>query len=226
MYSSETLKKYTDYMNESLAKYDARNVQGMRVCISKGNKKIGHVMNVSLLAGKTCGNCSGCIKYCYDIKACMRFRKNVLDRRAENTVLATKYRAEYFAQIRDALMHRQVNKFFRWHVSGDILDADYLDNMVKIARDFPNFKFWTYTKRYDIVNAYCDNGGQVPENLSIMFSKWKGMPMDNRHGFPTFETILKGDDRPKGFYCPNGCGYCLRNHRGCPYGESTFVDEH
>lgn len=71
MYSIETIKKCVSLMNARGAELDALNVSDIPLCISKGNRKIGRVMNVSLAPVLTCANCSGCVKLCYDIKACM-----------------------------------------------------------------------------------------------------------------------------------------------------------
>ena len=146
-------------------------------CISKGNRKIGKVMNVSLMPIITCHNCKECKHLCYDVKACLQYSNTVLPARMRNTVLAKYDRDRFFADIDKACSRRRKNKFFRFHVAGDILDMDYFVRMLTICRNHTDFIFWTYTKYYELVNEYCDKYGKesIPKNFSIMFSEWDGM---------------------------------------------------
>lgn len=233
MYKPESVKKAIQTLQDATNDYrEAIRTGGadaVKICISAGNRKIGRVMNVSNAPVITCSNCAECMFYCYDIKAVLQYR-NVVDARARNTALLFEDRDEYFRRIDDAISRRHKNKFFRWHVSGDILDADYLARMVDIARAHPDFVFWTYTKNYHIVNRYCQRrGGRVaiPENLSIMFSEWRGVPMNNPYHFPEFSVVFKDDAiKPAGHYCPGNCDVCKENHRGCIAGETTYCHEH
>lgn len=229
-YSPETIKKFIGKAADMINRF--HNTENLTVCISKGNRKIGHTMNVSLLPVFTCANCSGCREYCYDIKACMQYPKNVLSARARNTVLMRENRKEYFRQIRKALDGRRKNLFFRWHVAGDIPDMDYLSEMVKIAKKYPRFTFWTYTKNYSTVNEYVKlSGGNrfkaIPKNLSIMFSEWKGMTMDNPYGFPEFTCIFP-DEKPAAgsYHCSGNCNTCIANGCGCVVGMSSWTYLH
>ena len=70
MYTQETIRKYQELAKQYLDYYMSAPVEELRVHISKGNRKIGHAFNVSILAGLACGNCGKCLMYCYDIKAC------------------------------------------------------------------------------------------------------------------------------------------------------------
>lgn len=233
-YSKETIRKYIANMKALINGYtfQLKHETALKVAISYGNKKIGKVMNVSIAPIITCGhNCKHCLGICYDIKACMQYG-NVSKARARNTVLATQARHDYFKQIDKAMSKRKTNKLFRWHVAGDILDMDYLERMVKLARKHPDFTIWTYTKQYHIVNEYVQkNGGKrrkaIPSNMSIMFSEWRGLPMDNPHGFPEFRVVFKDDViKPQGFYCPGNCDICKANHCGCIAGQTVYCNEH
>ena len=226
-YSSKTKTKYT-----RLIKAECKKVNPFRdhVRISQGNKKIGRVMNVSTAPILCCGNCKNCSCYCYDIKANLQY-KNVLHARAVNTVMARMNRDGFFSQIDWAISRRRTNKYFRWHVAGDILDCDYFERMVKIAIDHPDFTFWTYTKMYGIVNSWLDrNGGRLPFNLHVMYSKWEGMPMDNPYNMPEFRVRMDGMelDPFKALHkCPGNCDACKAGGgRGCIAGETIYVDEH
>ena len=206
--------------------YDSFDVGDIALCISDGNVKIGRVMNVSIPPILSCGNCGECMKICYDIKACCQYPNTVIDARIRNWSVLKRDRNEYFDRIDKAICRRRKNKYFRWHVAGDIIDADYLDNMVRIARNHPDFTFWTYTKMYDIVNGYLDDGNEIPDNLTIMFSEWRGMPMDNKYGFPEFRVVFKDEEPPKGFYCPGNCDACKAKRLGCIGGHTVYCKEH
>lgn len=228
MYSEKSLRKVIKLMKEHGKMLSKIPVEDIKMAISKGNRKIGRVMNVSLPPLLSCANCSGCSKLCYDIKACLQYPDTVIDARMRNLTILQKDREEYFRRINDAISRRRLHKFFRWHVAGDIIDADYFARMVEIARRHPDFKFWTYTKNYAVVNRWVDENGRgaLPANLSVMFSEWRGMPMDNPHGFPEFRVVFKDETPPAGFYCPGNCDVCKEINRGCIAGETTYCNEH
>jgi len=234
----ETLKKFLDLAKEAKRKYRAMRPDQIRLTISSGNAKIGKVLNVSLLPVHTCGHCKECKQYCYDVRDCLRFPGNVLDARVKNTVLMERDINRYFDQIDDKMSRRRKNKYFRWHVGGDIPSALYFDLMIKTAKKHPDFIMWTYTKEYDTVNEFVrKHGGNrfkaIPSNLAIMFSEWDGVKIDNPYDFPVFSTRLTGgnknhsDDYFEGLHkCPGACKICLESGHGCPFGESTYNDEH
>jgi hypothetical protein len=179
----------------------------------------------------TCKNCGECRFYCYDIKACLQY-SNVIDARTKNTVILQKDRDEYFRRIDEAMNRKRTNKYFRWHVSGDIVDLDYFRRMVENARNHSDFVIWTYTKNYDIVNEYCDKYGKnsIPVNFSVMFSEWKGLPMSNPYEFPVFACRMpeenERDYSRKMWKCPGNCDTCKEAGRGCVKGESSYTDLH
>lgn len=227
----ETLKALMARFKAALA-FFLSIVATCHVSVSRGNKKIEHVLNVSLPPVMTCGNCSGCANTCYAVKNAIRHGRIVINCWARNYAVLLADRERYFNEIETVISRRRTNKYFRWHVSGEIVDYDYFAHMVDIARRHPDFTFWTYTKMYHIVNNYClRNGGRdaVPANFHIMFSAWPGMNLYNPYNFPTFEFIPKEipvADRPAGYYCPGNCNICRDNGRGCVVGESTKVNEH
>ena len=232
--SHETTAKTLQKIADAIKAYRAAAPASVHVCISAGNNKIGRALNVSLAPGYTCGNCSGCLPYCYDLRDCMAHGKNVINARARNTVLAMERRGQYFAEIREKLnAPRRAPRLFRWHVGGEIPDVDYFAGMVEIAREFPEWRFWTYTKMHTVINSYvATHGGSraaaIPENLSVMFSVWDGMPTINPYDFPTFSCVA---DRAAAvasgaWVCPGNCETCYNARRGCPFGESGAVVLH
>ena len=237
-FKRETIAKFIKTAKSALKHYRERieNGDALKVCITSGNVKIGRVMNVSLLPIVTCANCRECKRLCYDIKACLQY-VCVLMARARNTALAMYNRDEYFRQIAAKLSRRKTRKFFRWHVGGDIPDYDYFERMIAVAEAFPDFRFWTYTKNYGIVNLYCArHGGSkdcVPSNLVVMFSKWDGMKMLNPYGFPEFYCKLPDGNKDtteeefsKMHKCPGNCEICLATGRGCPFAETSVANAH
>lgn len=227
-YSLESLKKVVKKLNAAKEKYMAMPVEKIKLCISKGNTKIGKAMNVSLPPILSCGNCKECKHFCYDIRACLQYA-NVIDARIRNYVILLKNRDLYFDTIDKACSRRKTNKMFRWHVSGDIIDLDYFCRMVEIARKHPDFTFWTYTKMYGIVNEYCNTYGKenIPCNLSVMFSEWRGMELVNPYGFGEFRALYENESIPENtYYCPGNCDVCKACKRGCIANENTCIYIH
>ena len=226
MFTVQSINKAIRHMKLRGAELEKLPADEIRLCISTGNRKIGRVMNVSLPPILSCGNCRECKKLCYDIKAVLQYPGTVADARMRNFTVLKKDRDGFFARIDAAMSRRRKNKFFRWHVAGDIVDIDYFDRMVKIARDHPDFTIWTYTKMYAVVNAWIDAHGALPSNFTVMFSEWRGMPMENPHGMPEFRVVFKDETPPAGFYCPGNCDLCKNLHRGCVAGETVYCKEH
>lgn len=229
MLTLESLKKYHEKLDERIAYYDSIPLDKLHVTISKGNMKVGNVPNVSLPSDKTCPHCKDCQLACYDKKACLQY-PNVMDARAKNYSIMKRSLRQYFEQIKEGLQKLKDGKFFRFHVGGDICNEDYLDGMVNVTNEVKNHN-WTYTKSQDIVNEYIrKHGGEwekIAPYLVIMYSRWGYAPIDNPYDMPVFWTIVKGQEKPKGMYhCPGNCKICIENHRGCPYGESAWIDEH
>lgn len=232
-YKDESIRKMLRNFKALMDVYNSKDVSDVALCVSNGNRKIGRVMNVSLPPVVSCGNCGKCMRYCYDIKACMQYPNTVADARVRNWVLLSRDRGEYFARIEERIRRRRRNKYFRWHVSGDIVDRDYFARMVAIAYLHQDVVFWTYTKMYGIVNSFIADGGRIPENLHVMFSEWDGVEMVNPYGMPEFTCKLKDGNRnhaPEYFdslyKCPGNCDICKECGRGCLAGETTYADEH
>lgn len=219
-------------LSEKIVEYSEQLAKGekLKVCISKGNQKIGVVYNVSLAPVITCHvNAKYCADYCYDIKY-LRYSV-VLNARARNTAIMFYNMDEYFNQTRAKLARVRKHKYFRWHVGGEIYNEKYFAKMVETAKLFPDWRFWCYTKQYNIVKAYILQHGAdyIPENFSIMFSEWRGLKMSNYLNFPVFSVVFKDEQKPTGFYCPGSCSVCLANKTGCPYAKKNdiiYVNEH
>lgn len=235
MYKPESIKKLLGLIREKETFYDNIPFTEIKMSISNGNSKIGKVMNVSLPPIRTCANCKECRNFCYDIKACLQYPDHVLDARMRNLAVLKQNRTEYFNRIEWKISRRKKNKYFRWHVAGDIVDLDYFANMVRIAVNYPDFIFWTYTKNYKVVNQFCDMYGRnaIPGNFHIMFSEWDGTELNNPYGLPVFTCKLKDGNKNHSveyfyslFKCPGNCDICKANNTGCIAGMNTYADEH
>lgn len=232
MFKEETVKKVVHEINARRTYYAPMACDQIKLALSKGNRKIGRVMNVSLPPVVTCANCKQCKYLCYDIKACNQYPNTVIDARVRNLSILLKDRDEYFARIDRAMDRRRTNKYFRWHVAGDIIDVDYFARMIDNARRHPDFIIWTYTKNYAVVNAWIAENGRdaLPNNFSVMFSEWRGLPMDNPYNMPEFRVVFKDDenkpDPATNYYCPGNCDICKACGRGCVAGETVYCNEH
>lgn len=236
-YQESTLRGYVKTMKNRIKKA-LDNLSAIHVHFSKGNSKIGKVLNVSTASGLNCGNCTHCLPFCYDIKACLRFPE-VMTARAENAALAMYDRDRFFAEIDKKMSNRKKNKYFRWHQGGEILDYEYFCEMVENAKRHSDYEcIWTYTKMYWIVNRYVMEHGNsrktaIPANMVIMFSEWDGLTIDNPYNFPIFTVKLAAGNvnHEESFFeklwkCPGNCDVCKKYHRGCIANESTYANEH
>ena len=131
-----------------------------------------------------------------------------------------------------ALAGAITSRFFRWHVSGDILNREYLQMMVRIAEKCPATRFLTFTKKYRLVNEHLDKRGRLPDNLKIIFSAWPGFTMDNPHGLPVAHVIFKDGTTTAPadtFICGGNCADCRCRGVGCwqlKNGENISFYEH
>jgi hypothetical protein len=76
-----------------------------------------------------------------------------------------KWVAAFVYMIKDKAM-----TYFRWHDAGDLQDVQHLANIVEIAKQCPDCKFWLPTREVDIVNDYLSNNSDIPNNLTIRVS--------------------------------------------------------
>lgn len=200
--------------------------------ISTGNTKLGAIMNISLPPVATCHNCGECVKYCYAVRSYLR-GANVYNAWNDNYLLFLTDSKRYFAEISQAV---KLQRFFRWHVSGDILNGEYLAGMIRVAEENPKCEFLAFTKAYQIVNEAIDNGAVIPANLHILFSAAPGTDMPNPHRLPechiAFEDPVKNTYKGGAEYehhCNGNCTECAVNCCGCFFlknGDVTIINQH
>lgn len=199
------------------------------VSISAGNRKLGAIPSVSLPPVKTCPAGCPCAAKCYAAKLC-RIYPTVQNAYNNNLDILASAPALYWLQVKSAA---SMTRYFRYHVSGDILNAAYFSEMVRLARELPATEFLAFTKKYKIVNDWIDANGidSLPENLHIIFSEWgDGWTVPNPHGLPTSAVIFKGTEpRDDWKICGGNCAECACRGVGCwelKRGETIAFYEH
>ena len=182
------------------------------VCISKGNSKMGTIPSVSLPAITTCRKC-GCNKLCYATKGRFAF-SNVEQSLERNLRILNEDPEKYWREVDAAL---KLNRFFRFHVSGDIPNPEYFKRLVKEARANKHCDILIFTKKFEIVNEYLDSH-RLPANLHVLFSAWKGLNMPNPHHLPEAHVFFRDGTttaKPSAKPCGGHCVSCALKGTGC-----------
>lgn len=181
--------------------------------ITNGNSKLGiSIPSINLPAGITCRTDAPCFRECYakhgrflykKIKTC--YKAN-LDHYMQD---GDGYFDDIISQLNTPLI---IYKYVRWHSSGDIVDYDYLLGMIRVAKKCKQVNFLCFTKKYNLVNKYISECGEMPKNLHIVFSGWdKTWQVDNPYNLPIALVRFKNDDRDfsKCIQCTGKCYECV-----------------
>lgn len=237
-YTLETGKNGLNFIN-------CFTVDGIMHVTKQGNSKTGKpVGSFNFPVEQSCNhNCE-----CYKSKACYacggfyQMPDNML-LYAENLKYFIENDNETFIEKFCEALKKNGNKKFRYFTIGDILNKRFFACMIEIARRMPDVKFWSYTKKYNIVNSWCDKNGikNFPKNLKIIFSHWLNengtyFPMDNPYHFPTSEFIPYGKEelaKNVTHICPCSnpdvlatCDTCDHPCYELNFGESMALLEH
>lgn len=129
-----------------------------------------------------------------------------------------------------------LSRFFRFHVSGDIPDRDYLSRMSVIAKRNPHCEILCFTKKFEIVNEHIgflrSIGSDLPKNLHIVFSAWIGLEMVNPFSLPEAHVRYRDGSttaRTDAIECGGNCTECAIADGGCwtlKNGEQVVFNEH
>lgn len=197
------------------------------ISISQGNSKMGAIASVSLPSIVTCRQCA-CQQKCYAhrlerLRPSVRqaYRRNLDQLRAEPDT--------YWREVEAAIM---MNRFFRFHVSGDIPDLDYLNRMVGVAQRQNHCQILCFTKKFDLVNRHLAEHGALPENLHMIFSAWPGLLMNNPYGLPEAHVRFRDGATTaaaNAISCLGNCTTCAQTNGGCwtlEAGQQVVFDEH
>lgn len=153
----------------------------LKLSVSNANSKMGSIKSISMPRIKTCAPGVPCAKTCY--VSHFDWRTTVRNAYDNNLNLWLTDPDGFEVQATAAAYG---SFYFRWHVSGDIVDEQYFDMMCRIANKLPRTQFLAFTKKYDLVNAFLDKDGMIPCNLHILFSSWPSYTMNN----PTIFQLL------------------------------------
>lgn len=190
----------------------------MKVSIPRKNEKVP-CSNVSLPPIVACNHDAPCRKagQCY---ACKFYAwPSVKKAWAGNLQIVKSDRADYFSQI-SATIAKRGEKWFRWHVSGDILDQDYIDRMNAVARQNPSVRFLTFTKMHNL-----DYSG-TPKNHRIVFSYWPGWgTVDKRRPAAFMQDGTENRVPKSAWRCPGNCAGCMACWN-LPAGKAVVFDKH
>ena len=195
--------------------------------ISKGNSKMGSIQSISLPSVVTCRSCD-CQKKCYARKL-ERLRPSVAKAYQHNLDVLQSDPDTYWREVEASIM---MSRFFRFHVSGDIPDLNYLEHMVDISDRNKHCQILCFTKKYEIVNGFIESGGEIPVNLHIIFSAWVGLNMVNPFSFPEAHVRYRDGSttaKDSAVECGGNCTECATTDGGCwilKNGEQVIFDEH
>ncbi len=150
-----------------------------------GNIKVGNIATWSTLKGNepiyikqldreivgTCGkHCAGCTKNCYVNKS---YRYNSVKYGHAIRTLALREDPEAVHENIKKQIERARNPFdiVRWNQSGEIETAADFKVLTDLGNDFPEVRYFIYTKAYEIVVPAL-LAGMVPENVTVLISIW------------------------------------------------------
>ena len=190
-----------EYINQLAAKTN-------EVSISCVNSKTGPLCNDLALPTCTCREDAPCkATGCYCMKGRQTMSK-VVAAYTRNLRLYNADQEDFWEQVRFKVKHRPF-PLFRFFDCGDIADYDFFLGMIDLAKEFPDIKFMSFTKKYEIVNKWIDENGDLPENLNVVFSVWHiGWKVINPHNLPVayvdFKDKTLNPEFPEGITsCPN-----------------------
>lgn len=211
-YNDKVLEKFRSALADSMKAVKAGEL--VKVSISNANSKMGNVASVSTLPFITCpARCAdSCGSACYAAKLA-NLRPNVLRSYANNTAIAMLRPDLYWPQVELAVL---AVRYFRFHVSGDIMNRDYFQHMIDIARRNPKTEILCFTKRFELVNAWIADNGELPCNLHVLFSGWQEMKPINPHALPETDVYEKEEQiRDNWKLCGGNCFNCACRGVGC-----------
>ena len=222
---------YTFTQEEKVLKIEEFALRSNEICANNNNRKLGKACISVPFPVSVCNPDAPCFKKCYAQHGCQSFA-GVQGAYYRNLRLYNNSADDFFEQLHYKIKFSGL-PMVRFFDSGDYPDAEFLERSVELAKKFPNVKFMAYTKKYDLVNKYLDDGGKLPDNYNIFFSAWdKLWDVPNKHNLPVAYVKFK-DERftpeiPKSaFHCPgretncSACGVCWNKKI-----KAVYFDEH
>lgn len=202
----------------------------LNINISLTNSKLGDKIPSLNLPTSICRADAPCKKGCYANKGNWQF-SNVQKCLNNNLELFKQHKEKFFDDIIQWLNDEDtIYKFFRWFSSGDIVNYEFFNGMVRTAKESPNTKFLCFTKKFEIVNDYIMFNGDLPKNLKVVFSNWGDFKPLNPYNLPTTHVkfknpLLNGNIPEFAIPCKGSCKTC----KACwslEKGQSVYFDIH
>ncbi|WP_270386824.1 GP88 family protein [Blautia hansenii] len=200
----------------------------MNVKISNGNSKMGKIPSVSFPSLLTCIKCD-CNKICYAHKL-EKLRPSVRQSYLHNWNLYKSDRETYWREIEATIM---LSRFFRFHVSGDIPDQDYIHRMIDVANRNQHCEILCFTKKFDMCNKeISERKGELPNNLHLIYSGWKNLKMKNPYNLPEAHVRYRDGTTTameEAIECDGDCTECAITDSGCwvlKKGEQVVFNQH
>ena len=159
-----------------------------------------------------CGKCAKEGGGCYAMRGHFSFPK-VKARLMENLKAYRENPKLFFEMIAQAFDNY---KYARYFSSGDIVDEQFLKGMCWVARKCKTTKFLCFTKKYELVNKYIEDGHVIPKNLKIVFSAWRDFVPENPYNLPMTFVRFPGKVESnnlipeKTFKCKGSCAACKK----------------
>lgn len=224
-------QQYKLTQQEKMDKIELASLSSNEICANNNNRKLGMAVLSVPFPVCVCNPNAPCFKICYAAKGTQGFA-NVQGAYYRNLRLYNEDPAAFFEQLYYKIKFSGLPKV-RYFDSGDFPDLEFLERSVELAKKFPDRGFMAFTKKYDLVNEYLDNGGKLPDNYVIFFSAYdKLWEVPNPHGLPIAYIKFKEErltpDIPKyAFRCPgresscSACGACWSKKL-----KAVYFDEH
>ena len=152
----------------------------------------------------TCqGCCEHCEPDCYARKWCMRHHNTCIPPYIDNTLLLRHKRDDFFKEMKNLFYYNMVS-CFRPHVSGEFIDYDHFEHIIKFTTTEPDCRFYFYTAKKQFILDYLASGKDFPKNLIPWASCYKPEKGDEVYPFRCYVDDGKNPDpRLKGFFhCP------------------------
>ena len=206
-----------------------KTTESIKNLVTFVNKKLGgQIGQLNMPYALSCRPDAPCYKECYCTHGNIAFSSV----RQSHIAKYELYKANpkgFFNKI-DAELQMLNCKYFRFHASGDIVDAEYLNLMCWLARRHKETHFLCFTKKYELVNEYL-NSHRKPSNLILVLSSWGDWIPENPHNLPT-SWVGWGDERDQNiplfaYECPGSCADCPGTH--CWHmrkGDSVIFHKH
>lgn len=198
--------------------------------IKNSNRKLGKLIGNINMPTTTCRADAPCRKLCYGRRGHFLYSsvRNSIDK---NYKLFSDNPKSFFQQINAELLITPYS-FIRWHSIGDVPNTEYLEGMVRVARKNKKTRFLCFTKQYEIVNAFIENGGKIPPNLIIVFSNWGDWHCENPFNLPTAWIKFRNCENeipPNATECTGFCGTCVNTEASCwklKKGGAVYFHQH